>query len=495
MLLREIDILGLKEYQFNFEILSENIYKIRFSGIENISPSEIIIDNMDSNSEVVTTEIGVDTVNVEALDESGEIIYSEELSLSSTAVEFTVSISAEPLNGGTVTYSPVKDTYSYNDEIVLNVSDSEGYSFLNWEGTQSEDAADGKITVKGNIDLKAMFLSDQETVINVSTVEELKATVNSTKAGNVTVLIEDGVYELDSSLWLTGNNLTYRSKSGNRDGVVIKGGFRIGSMFMAAGDNFTIRDMSIGEVNNHAIQVHGELDADNVKIQNMRIFDTKEQMIKGSGTDATVNNDNGLVENCLFEFTQGKAYQYYTGGIDVHHGVNWIVRNNEFRNIQNPDGGLTEGAIHFWGESRGTLIENNIIYNSDRGIMLGLDNSSHYDGIVRNNFVVTNRDVGIYLCDSKAAKVYNNTVYLDSTYPNAIEYRFDTEGTEIFNNLTNEDIVSRDGGTATVNSNVTDAQSSWFNDIATGDLHLSEDILSVINSGVDVDGFRTDIDW
>ena len=83
-------------------------------------------------------------------------------------------------------------------------------------------------------------------------------------------------------------------------------------------------------------------------------------------------------------------------------------------------------------------------------------------------------DVGIGLESSSSTEIYNNTIYLDhDLYSNAIEYRFSgTSGTLIANNLTNKLITSRDGGTATLQSNRTDALAAWFVDPPAGDLHL-----------------------
>ena len=72
------------------------------------------------------------------------------------------------------------------------------------------------------------------------------------------------------------------------------------------------------------------------------------------------------------------------------------------------------------------------------------DNSG---GIVRNNFIYRNAgvdgDVGILVADSAGTQVLHNTVLLNGTYPNAIEYRFGgTSNVLIANNLTS----ARDSG-------------------------------------------------
>jgi hypothetical protein len=83
-------------------------------------------------------------------------------------------------------------------------------------------------------------------------------------------------------------------------------------------------------------------------------------------------------------------------------------------------------------------------------------------------------DVGIVAESAPNAKILNNTVILSGTYPNAIEHRFPaTTGVNIRNNLTDATIQARDGATATLANNVTNAQPAWFVNSSIGDLHLS----------------------
>jgi len=64
-------------------------------------------------------------------------------------------------------------------------------------------------------------------VITVSSVQELRnAVIQANDGGNLTVLIEDGIYPIASTSWypyITGNNLVFRSASGNRDAVILTG--------------------------------------------------------------------------------------------------------------------------------------------------------------------------------------------------------------------------------------------------------------------------------
>lgn len=345
----------------------------------------------------------------------------------------------------------------------------------------------------------------QQVIVHNAT--ELRQAVEaSTVAGNVTIIIEDGTYNLDSTLNIIANNITIRSSSGNRDAVILRGSVdSSGSMlashiFRVSGNYFRVQDLTLGRVYYHGIQILGEDSASYLHVKNVHFFDIKEQMLKGSFDSSYTNNhsDYGVVENCLFEYTSGIAYQYYCGGIDVHGGKNWIIRDNVFKNIKSPDSNLTEGAVHFWNLAQGTIVERNIVINCDRGIMFGMEGKlPHYGGIIRNNFVQTVVDTGIYICNASGAKVYNNTLFLDSNYSNAIEYRYtpsDGETNQIINNLCNKLIRQRDDGIATVQNNITSADSTWFVDAIAGDLHLKLEPTSVIAKAIDLSEVRVDID-
>ncbi len=342
-------------------------------------------------------------------------------------------------------------------------------------------------------------------VVSVENVSELYSAVNqiNSSGGNGTILLADGQYHLSQMLFVTAGNVVIRSESGIRENVVLTGNGMTGSIshvFLIRGANVTIADISFGEIANHAVQVQGEFGVHDVLIHNVHIFNTGEQMIKGTfNSTSGLTSSDSVVECSLLEYTDAFGPQYYIGGIDVHHGENWSVRDNTFRNIRSPDAALAEHAIHFWSDSQETLVERNLIVNCDRGIGFGLGSSGHQGGIIRNNMIANNGlglhdDVGIGLENAPHAKVYHNTIYMTSGYPNAIEYRFaGSIGVEIYNNLTNGVIARRNGASADVRGNVINARGSWFVD-SSRDLHLAGDVPEVIDQGMVVEEVVDDFD-
>jgi len=197
----------------------------------------------------------------------------------------------------------------------------------------------------------------------------------------------------------------------------------------------------------------------------------------------------------------------YTGGIDTHEATNWNVHDNVFRGIycdatgtprpahgkfpeqrgnMTYQGGLSEHAIHMWDSESGSghTIARNRIYNCARGIGIGLV-ATVYGTEVINNTVFSEfpgsgeHDVGITMDRAVDSVVAHNTVLFTDAqaYPNGIEFRWnETSNLEVYGNLTNQTIKDRDGALAgtTVSENVDTAQTSWFVDGASGDLHLAD---------------------
>lgn len=349
------------------------------------------------------------------------------------------------------------------------------------------------------------------TIVTVSTESALQAAVNSMTSGT-TIMVQPGTYNLTSTLWLNRNvdNVAIRGSTDSCDDVVFIGrGMSNASygnvphgIWIGNARNILVANLTIRDVYYHPIQLDPNAGAQAPRVYNVRLVDAGEQFVKSSArTSGTSGVNNGVVEYSVMEYTT-TARSNYTNGVDVHQGANWIVRHNLFRNIRAPAGQLAGPAVLMWNGSRDTIVENNLFLNVQYGIALGLNGSKtddHLGGIVRNNFFHRNSsqsgDVGITINNSASTKVLHNTVILSGTYPNAIEYRFPaTTGVEIRYNLTDGAVQQRDGAAGTVSNNITNAQSNWFVNAATGDLHLAAIATAAIDKAAAHSSVVTDYD-
>lgn len=313
--------------------------------------------------------------------------------------------------------------------------------------------------------------------VRVASASALRKAVLAANAGGPKhIVIEPGRYRVPNrGLLLAGDGLTIRGATGRRDDVVIEGGGPSGSathVFLVRGSDTVLRDMSLGRVKHHVVQIQGERDADRPVLHNLRIYDAGQQLVKVSGGKSDVRSDAGRVSNSLFEYTAGQAFQAYAGGIDAHKVAGWIIHDNVFMHIRSPDDGLAEHAIHLWSGSEDNRVERNLIVNADRGIGFGLGERGNRGGVIINNFVHTTRDVGIGLESSPGTVVLHNTVFTEN-YPNSVEYRFEsTRDVFLGSNLTNARLHARNGGSAELVANVDYAKANWFKNPKAGDLHV-----------------------
>jgi hypothetical protein len=353
----------------------------------------------------------------------------------------------------------------------------------------------------------------------VASVAELTDALDHANQGMaaITILLADGSYVLGArGLEIHCPGLVIRSASGNRDAVILRGpdeGPRatVGNVIVVAANDVVIADLTIGYCRFHGIQVRGESphDVSGLRVHNCRIVNCNQQFIKGSSADDDpVGATEGTIEQCLFEFTSGWAYQSYTGGIDIHKGVNWVVRDNYFRNIRTPAGeaGIAEHAIHFWKRCptrpQNIIVERNRIVNCDRGIGFGLTDphGGHHGGrsVIRNNMVHNDgagprTDVGIGLEHASDVRIDNNTVVIPS-YWAPIEYRFSGSSNLVFrNNLVNRPIRLRDNAPpATASHNLELVEASWFRDLPSGDLRLTPAATPAIDAAQTLQDFHDD---
>jgi hypothetical protein len=318
--------------------------------------------------------------------------------------------------------------------------------------------------------------SEPHDSISVKNVDELKKAVSYLNQGRIkNIVLKPGTYQVFRRLKIDSNNVTISGASDDATDVVISGNGMeasksVGIIFDISGSHVTIRNLTLQETSNHLIQVRAEKNADNFHLSNVRLLNSYEQMVKVSGGPGTElpTSDYGIIENCIFEYTSGIGPQFYIGGIDAHRAHHWLVKNNTFKNIASPSKHVAEHAIHFWNYSKDNRVVENRVINSDRAIGFGMNDRPHQNtgGVISGNIIVHSNtshpfsDAGIVLESSPGTIVKDNQIFMDTHYPNAIEYRYEsTSGVVIQNNDTNRRIVARDGATAVL---VDNNQADWF---------------------------------
>lgn len=324
------------------------------------------------------------------------------------------------------------------------------------------------------------------TVVKVSTEAGLQSAIRNVQP-NSTIVIAPGTYQLSKTLHLENvANVSIRGATGKRDDVVLVGRGMTNANYgdvphgflLSNAQDVQIADLTIKNVWYHSISLNAG--TERPVLHNLRLIDAGEQFIKANPDDAGGGVDGGIVRFSRIEYTN-TAPTYYTNGVDVHTGAGWTIRDNVFRNIRGPTGQLAGPAVLVWNGSRNTVTSGNLFLNVDRAIHYGLLGdrlNDHQGGSIRNNFIYRvgsqAGDVGIGIFNSPNTQVVHNTIVLNGSYSNAIEYRFGgTTGTVIANNLTDAAILRRDGALGSLTGNITTARPWWFVNAGIGDLHLA----------------------
>ena len=316
--------------------------------------------------------------------------------------------------------------------------------------------------------------------------------------------------------------VTLRSESGDPEAVVLDGGYQTRELVSIAASNVTIAEITIQRAYDHPIHITGGSDRDvtDVRIYRVRVIDPGQQAIKVNASVEQHYADRGRIECSHIELTdEGRPHirdNCYTGGIDVHKGWGWKVRSNVVKGFWCPEG-LSEHGIHFWRQSRDTVVEGNVVIDCARGIGFGLgtdpdanprvypDNPypdvgylDHIDGVIRNNFVyagISGFDSGISIWQARRPKVYHNTVAASQTPFSSIEWRFPATDVVLKNNLVTHVLMGRDGASADESGNLEGVGLELFRDPSSGDLHLVPAAAgAAIDHGVDLDPGECDRD-
>ncbi len=340
-----------------------------------------------------------------------------------------------------------------------------------------------------------------------------------------TLSLAPGTYAVPGILQLRADGVTLRSQTDDASSVVLDGAYAVPEIFQVTASDVTIAHVTITRSVDHLVHAFPPGDGSSIsglRLYGVRFVDGGEQFVKVNPVGDGGWVDDGRVECSSFELTDQGRTQIepccggcYTGGIDAHSTLGWVVARNRFEGIYCDNGGLAEHAVHFWKGARDSLVEGNVIVNCARGVGFGLGggtgdrvwadnphggaNLAHVDGIIRNNFIYADIDyfdTGIEAQETREPLILHNTVITPggAGFFSSIDYRFAITQVVIKNNLTNV-ITARDGATGDVSNNLEDTPLGYFADAGSGDLHLVDGATDALATGVahaqaglDIDG-------
>ncbi|MGB0590184.1 MAG: hypothetical protein ACPGU1_10935 [Myxococcota bacterium] len=366
--------------------------------------------------------------------------------------------------------------------------------------------------------------------VSPSDLDDLRLQLASAAEGT-TFLFTDGVYDLDGeALWVPTKGTTLRSKSGNRDAVILDGGGETAIAVQVAASDVKIAELTLSNLSDHGVRVQpepGQASLTNVSLYGVKIVDALNRAVSVDGYNQAYVDAGEVACSHITLTDEGReavADGCDIGGIDLRQAAYWTLRDNQIDNLW-CDKGTAAPAILAWRSSAYTLIERNRIDDCSRGIGLGeaqsplagersyLDQDcdisphvDHYRGVVRNNmlfvggeaFVEANPDYesGIHLWSCCYGAVVHNTVVGFKAPYSSIEWRREgTIGGQVLNNLVSHNLRERTGAEAFTLGNLEQAEETLFVDQEAGDLHLLADVLGAINAGEDIQVGLADHDF
>lgn len=366
---------------------------------------------------------------------------------------------------------------------------------------------------------KAPVLADRKGArVIVSNPKQLAEALESATAGS-TIVLEDGLYFMDRYVEIHTDNVTLRSASGDPRRVVIDGiHSQDGELIGIRGCvGVTIANITIQNIKWNGFKINSETGVHDLTIYNCMIHNIWQRGIKGVKVPLKdrekIAPRNCRISYCLFYNDRPKQFQddpadtpgnfggNYIGGIDVMFARNWVISDNVFVNIQ----GRTResrGAIFLWHDTRGCVVERNIIIDCDAGICLGnphkpKDVVQHCsDCYVANNFVTRATEGGIVAIYTRNCRIVNNSIYEpDSRLRRLIRVVFDNDDLYIANNLLcGPGISNESSGQFTAENNPAKDVTYALVDPEGGNLHLTKDAADAIDKAIQLRDVPVDID-
>lgn len=252
----------------------------------------------------------------------------------------------------------------------------------------------------------------------------------------------------------------------------------------------------------HAFHLVGG--ADFTRVRNCRLLDFNAQVKSNGEGNPRVFPDDVVIEGCELADAAPRATANPVTKIDVVGGRRWVVRGNFIHDHAKGGGDQISYAAFLKGNSRDGLFERNLVIcerDHAGGVRLGLSfggggsgpdsicedgtcTPEHQNGLLRNNLIINcPQDVGVYLNEALATRVYHNTLIATT----GIDVRFAASSADLRGNLISGAIRNRDGGSSTASDNLTGVTlaqyQAWFVDPLAANLALLDGAAFVDHGG------------
>jgi hypothetical protein len=301
--------------------------------------------------------------------------------------------------------------------------------------------------------------------IHVSTEKEFFTALKKAKAGDNIILSSGSYYFKTGSFPLSALG-TKKSpitiKAQKLGDVTFKmnmlEGFHIRGAYWRVENLILEGTCEIDDYCEHAFHITGKGQGAVIRNNIVKNFNSHVK-INASGSESP---NKGLIEHNIFFNDAPRQTSNSVTLIDALVTDDWIVRNNIIADFAKAQGNHISYAAFFKGAGRRNIFEKNLViceWKHRGGTRVGLSfggggtgekycpnndcSTEHFGGIIRNNIIMNcPREVGIYLNRSYETNIHNNLLY--NTH--GIDVRFDTSTAQIFNNIIDGRIRSRNGG-------------------------------------------------
>lgn len=240
----------------------------------------------------------------------------------------------------------------------------------------------------------------------------------------------------------------------------------------------------------HDVTLENNRIHDNTRVQPM---DSHAEVKGSGGNDETRPRRITLRGNTIFhtQSLPGGNFQ----GIDCNRCDDFHIVGNHIHSINQPTRRIysyyDQGAcIQMKTRSRGTIIEGNHIENCYIGIVYGgegAESPEHIGGIVRNNVIVNNENIGLVIANVDDGKVFNNTFYgnyRDVLLGSDRAHHRPRNDVIIANNVMERPVEELVFKGAVLNNNVLVADNTVFVNPERGDFRLLPGAVALIDQGM-----------